>query len=204
MVHTHQDSIPRFTEFPSLSRIYRVPISIQGLQSSRLYPGFTEFPSLSRVYKVPVSIQGLQSSRLYPRFTEFPSLSRVYRVPVSIFSLFLARWRGKRIKALYGIKKCIWKKHKQCPDEKGVIRWINGQLWVQSLTSFVARTKNGVVYLPSLTSNKRGGELMQDLSNWSATFCPKTIGLLIPKLVLYWFGIKIIPKKNHYFLFVIV
>ena len=75
---------PRFTEFLPLSKIYRVPISIQGLQSSRLYPGFTEFLSLSRVYRVLVSIQGLQSFCLSPGFTEFPSLSRVYRVPVSI------------------------------------------------------------------------------------------------------------------------
>ena len=65
---------PGFTEFPSLSRVYRVPVSIQGLHSSRLYPEFTEIHSLSRVYRVPVSIQGLQSSRLYPGFTEFLSL----------------------------------------------------------------------------------------------------------------------------------
>ena len=55
-----------FTEFPSLSKVYRVPVSIQGLQSSCLYP-------LSRVYRVPVSIKGLQSSRLYPGFTEIQS-----------------------------------------------------------------------------------------------------------------------------------
>ena len=91
MVHTHQDSNPRFTEFPSISRVYRVPVSIQGLQSSHLYPGFTELPSLSRVYRVPFSIQGLQSSRLYPGFTEFPSLSMVYRVPVSINGLQSSR-----------------------------------------------------------------------------------------------------------------
>ena len=42
-----------------------IRIRILGLQSSFLYPGFTEFPSLSRVYRVPVPIQGLQSSPLY-------------------------------------------------------------------------------------------------------------------------------------------
>ena len=50
-----------------------IRILIQGLQSFRIYPRFTEFPSLSRVYRVPVSIQGLQSFRLDPGFTEFPS-----------------------------------------------------------------------------------------------------------------------------------
>ena len=91
---------------PPLSKIYRVPASIQDLQSSYLYPGFTEFLSLfkvyrvlslSRVYRAPaVSIQGLQSSYFYSRFTEsylYPgveellSLSRVSRVPISIQGL---------------------------------------------------------------------------------------------------------------------
>ena len=93
---------PGITELPSLSRVYRAPVSIQGLQSSQFYPRFTEFlslsrvyrvpvyprftkfPSLSRIYWVPVSFQDLQSSHLYPRFTEFLSLSRIYRVPISI------------------------------------------------------------------------------------------------------------------------
>ena len=79
---THQDSNPRFTELPPLSKVYRVTASIQGLQSYRLYPRFTELPSLSKVYIDTVSIQGLQSYRLYPRFSELPSLSKVYRVTV--------------------------------------------------------------------------------------------------------------------------
>ena len=86
MVH-NQDSNTRFTEFLSVSRVYRVLVSIQGLQSSCLYPRFTELLSLSKVYRVLISIQGLQSSCLYPGFTELLSLSKVYRVLVSIQGL---------------------------------------------------------------------------------------------------------------------
>ena len=105
---THQDSNPRFTEFPFLSKVYRVPISFQGLQSSSLYPGLTEFPSLSRVYRVPISIQGLQSSSLYPGFIEFPSLSKVYRVPVSIQGLQSSRLYPGFIEFLSPHFYCFW------------------------------------------------------------------------------------------------
>ena len=72
---THQDSNPRFTELPPLSKVYRVAASIQGLQSYRLYPRFTELQFFS---------QGLQCYRLFPGFTEFPiSLSH----PVSLSTL---------------------------------------------------------------------------------------------------------------------
>ena len=50
-----------------------IRILIQGLLSTSLYPTFTESSSLSKVYRVPVSFQGLQSSHLFTRFTEFLS-----------------------------------------------------------------------------------------------------------------------------------
>ena len=84
MVHTHQDSNPGFTEFLSLSRAYIVPVSTQGLKSSRLHPRLTEFLSLPRVYRVPISIH-------FPGFTEFPSLFRVYRVSFYIQGLQSSR-----------------------------------------------------------------------------------------------------------------
>ena len=66
------------------SKVYRVPVSIRGLQSSCIDPRFTEFLSLSRIFRVPISIQSLQISSIYAGFTEFPSLQFLQ---FAIFSL---------------------------------------------------------------------------------------------------------------------